>query len=458
MPKIQTSCPQCQQPIVAEIFQVIDITRNPQLKDVLLAGGLNFAQCQVCGFQGQLPIPLVYHDSDKELLLTYSPPDMNKTMEEKESALAPLLKDIIDNLAPEERKGYLFQPQTMLTMNNLIKNVLIGDGITEEMIQDQQEKMSLLDQLFTKAGDQLTKAVQENNDKIDREFFAIFAEIAQRILSSQDEKSINKIQEIQDVLMTESDVGKEILLESQEIQAARTSLEALGQNLTRETLLNLIISAPTNQRIRAMAGLVRPAMDYEFFQIFTEMIESTDDDSRSDLIEKRNILLKVTQEIDQQLEERIGAARQVINSIIDNDNPDDALLQNLGSIDQFFIQALSTEMELAEKQSQNDRKTKLESLLKKIQEISTPPELKVLDQLLEVVDDETVMQQTIEEIDEQLTSQLATYLTSLVGQYEEKLTNSKSDDRQEIETTLSNINKIYNAVLKRSMKMKFNAG
>ena len=92
------------------------------------------AQCQLCGFQGQLPVPLVYHDSKKELLLTFSPPDLNRTMQEKEAALAPLLQDIINNLKPEERKGYLFQPQTMLTMNSLVKNVLLGDGITEEMI------------------------------------------------------------------------------------------------------------------------------------------------------------------------------------------------------------------------------------------------------------------------------------------------------------------------------------
>jgi hypothetical protein len=41
MPKIQTSCPNCRQPLVAEIQQVIDVKENPQLKELLLAGGLN---------------------------------------------------------------------------------------------------------------------------------------------------------------------------------------------------------------------------------------------------------------------------------------------------------------------------------------------------------------------------------------------------------------------------------
>ena len=305
MARIQTSCPNCSQPLVAEIFQVIDVSKDRQLKEVLLAGGLNFAQCQVCGFQGQLPVPLVYHDKEKELLLTFSPPDTTKTMEQKEAAMAPLLKQIIDNLEVKDRKGYLFQPQTMLTMNNLVKNVLLADGITEEMIQSQQDKMKLLDTLFSQEEEQIRKTVQENNANIDREFFAIFAEIAQRILSSQDEAAAGKVKTVQDILMAESDIGKEILAETIEIQAATKSLEALGDNLTRASLLELVISAPNLERVKALAGLVRPAMDYEFFQTFTERIEKTDDKHRKDLIEKRNLILKVTQEIDAQVELRI---------------------------------------------------------------------------------------------------------------------------------------------------------
>jgi len=457
MPKIQTSCPQCQQPIGADIFQVVDANRKPQLKELLLAGGLNYAQCQVCGFQGQLPVPLVYHDTEKELLLTFSPPSLNQTMEEKEKALAPLLKDIIDNLPPENRKGYLFQPQTMLTMNNLVKNVLMGDGITEDMIKHQQEKMSLLDQLFSKDGDQLIKTVRNNNQKIDREFFALFAELAQRILGSQDDKSIAKINEIQEILMTESDVGKEILNESEEIQMAKQSLEALGQNLTRESLLELVIKSPTDERLKAMAGLVRPAMDYQFFQMFTEKIESTDDGIRNQLINKRNLLLKVTQEIDQQIEQRLEASRHIIDKIINHDNPDEALLQYLGSIDQFFIQELSAEMEIAEKQKLAERKEKLENLLGKIQELTTPPELKILEQLLDMVDNKNELSKAVNQIDDQLSSQLIEYLTSIIGQYEERLKDISKNDRQEIVETLEKIMVIYNQVLKRSMKMKLSA-
>ena len=406
MARIQTSCPNCGQPMVAEIFQVIDANKEFQLKEILLAGGLNFAQCQLCGFQGQLPIPLVYHDKEKDLLLTFSPPDTNKTMEEKETALAPLLKQVIDNLEPQDRKGYLFQPQAMLTMNNLVKNVLSADGITDEMIQAQQEKTKLLDTLFNQDGEQLKKTVIENNENIDREFFAIFAEIAQRIISSRDEKSIEKIKAIQDVLMAETDIGKEILSETREIQAATQSLEALGENLTRGSLLELVISAPNLERVKAFTGLVRPAMDYEFFQNFTERIEAAGESDRKDLVEKRNLMLKMTQEIDEQLQQKVLEATETIDRIIDNKSIEEGLMKNIGLVDQLFVQALSGEINQAEESKNEERKEKLIELFQIIQEMSTPPELKKVEELVALSDDSSKLETALDEIDPELSEKI----------------------------------------------------
>lgn len=454
MPKIQTRCPNCQQPLVAEIQQVIDGGRNPQYKELILSGGLNIAQCQACGFQGQLPVPIVYHDAEKEILYTFLPPDVSKTMEEKEGALAPLLKNIIDNLEPKERKGYLFQPKEMLSMNSLIKNILLEDGITEEMIESQQEKVKLVDDLFVQDGEALTETIKSNNERIDREFFALFAEIAQRIIASQDEKAIAKIQLIQEVLMAETDVGKEILKETQEIKAASKSLEALGKNLTRSSLLELIISAPTNERVRALTSIVRPAMDYEFFQMFTDMIEKSEEEIRSVLIEKRNLMLKLTQEIDNQLKERMNAAKEIINAIINGESLEESLIKNIDHIDQLFVQTLSSELEVAIKENHTERKDKLEKLMHKIQELTTPPELKMVDHLLSAADDEGELEKLLEEIKDQISPQLIDYMTSIISNFEEQINAAEDDNKKEMADTLKRLKTVYNAALRKSMKLK----
>lgn len=454
MPKIQTSCPNCKQPLVAEIYQVIDVKEDPQLKDLLLSGGLNFVQCQVCGFQGQLPAPLVYHDGGKELLLTFSPPDMNKTMEEKESALAPLLKQVTDRLAPEERKGYLFQPQAMLTMNNLVKNVLLADGITEEMIQAQQEQMGLLDRLFTLEGEALKQEIKENEDRIDREFFALFAEIAQRIIASRDEKSIEKIKAIQDALMDETDIGRGIKREAEEIKAATQALESLGNNLTRGSLLELIISAPNHERVKAYAGLVRPAMDYEFFQIFTEKIEKADQESRKEMVEKRNLLLKVTGQIDQQIEERMAEAKKQIDLILESESLEEGLLKNIGAIDQFFLQTASMSLEEAEANNDTKRADRVKELLKLIQRLSSPPELEAVEALISVADQEEKLNTVIEELDPELMSRVIDYMTSLISNYDEQIESGEAENLEQMKATQQKVKLVFNAVLRKSMEMK----
>ena len=457
MPKIQTSCPNCRQPLVAEIQQVIDVKENPQLKELLLAGGLNVVRCQVCGFQGPLPVPLVYHDREKELLLTFTPPDAGKTMEEKESALAPLLKQVTDSLKPEERKGYLFQPQAMLTMNNLVKNVLKADGITEEMIEAQQEQMRLLDKLFSQEGDVLRQTVRDNEDKFDREFFALFAEIAQRILTTQDEKSLERIRAVQDILIEETKVGKEIREEAEEIRAATKSLEALGKNLTRASLLELVVQAPTIERVKALASLVGQAMDYEFFQMFTDRIEKTDQDKRKELVERRNLLLKISEDIRKQIEERLENATKIINEILDSESVEDELTRNLPYIDQIFVDALARELQEAETKGNEARTEKINQILQILQKLSSPPELETVEKLLEASEDPAKLAKAISEIDVELLPRVIEYLSSIVSNYEEQLASDPAEGKEQLETTLKELKNVFNGVLKKSMEDKFKA-
>jgi hypothetical protein len=440
--------------MVTDIFQVIDVKQDPQLKDMLLAGRLNFAQCQICGFQDQLPVPLVFHDGEKELLLTFTPPDPNKTMEEKEAALAPLLKQITENLAPEERKGYLFQPQAMLTMNNLVKNILLADGITEEMIQAQQEQMRILEKLLSAGEEDLRKEVKENQDKLDQDFFGIFSQIAQQVIATRDEESIKKIQQIQDVLMEETEIGRSIKAEAEEIKAATQSLESLGNNLTRASLLELILNAPNQDRVKAFASLVRPAMDYEFFQLFTERIENSDSSIRKDLVEKRNLLLSLTQEIDKQLNARVEETRKLIEAILENESLEEAIMQNIASIDQLFIQVASTELNTAQESGETQKVEKLSQLLQVLQKLTTPPELEVIESLLGLAGDDAALNQVITEIDDQLLSRVIDYLTSIITNYQEQIDTDSAENFEQIQQTQEQLKQIYNLLLRKSMEQK----
>ena len=457
MPKVQAQCPNCQQPIAVEVTQVIDVGKNPQLKQKLLSGSMNIIQCPHCGFQGQLPTPMVYHDPDKELLLTYNPPEAGLSMEERERKMAPLLKKVTQELPPEERKGYLFQPQTMMSMESLVKRVLKEDGITEEDIEDQEQKVRLLQKLLSKDGKELEEFIQENEDMIDREFFMIFSQIAQRLVATQNEENVKKIQELQESLLDNTEIGRQIRKESQELEKARSDLERIGQNLTRNTLLEMIEKATNKERVKALASLARPAMDYQFFQMFTEKIEQLEGEERKSLIEKRNVLLKLTKEIDQQIEDRISQAKEILDTIIKADPIKKGVMENISYIDEFFIQALTSEIELAKKEDNKERLERLQEVLSTIEEISTPAEFKLIDELLEAADNDEKLEQKISLHSEEITEEFMNNLTNILNQVEERKKELTGSDKEKQEDVLERLEKVHQKVLKASMEKKFKA-
>ncbi|MBP8163915.1 MAG: hypothetical protein KAX86_00635, partial [Anaerolineales bacterium] len=110
MPQTQISCPRCRQMIAANVEQLFDVTHDPASKQRLLSGQSNHARCPHCGYDGRLSTPIVYHDNEKELLLTYFPPELGLPLNEQEKLIGPLIKQVMDRLPPEKRKGYLLKP------------------------------------------------------------------------------------------------------------------------------------------------------------------------------------------------------------------------------------------------------------------------------------------------------------------------------------------------------------
>ena len=115
MPQTQVSCPRCRQPVPANVEQLFDVTSDPGAKQRLLGGVSNFVRCPYCGYEGRLATPIVYHDNEKELLLTFFPPELGLPVNEQEKMIGPLIKQVMDRLPAEKRKAYLLSPKPNLT-------------------------------------------------------------------------------------------------------------------------------------------------------------------------------------------------------------------------------------------------------------------------------------------------------------------------------------------------------
>src|SRR5690554_3440112 len=108
----QINCPRCSSPITVDVYQVVDAQRTPELKYALLNGQLNAFVCPNCGLAGQMASPLLYHDSEHELFMVYVPMELNMSRVEQERLIGQMVKQVMDSLPPEARRGYMLQPQT----------------------------------------------------------------------------------------------------------------------------------------------------------------------------------------------------------------------------------------------------------------------------------------------------------------------------------------------------------
>jgi hypothetical protein len=419
MPRTQIACPNCRQPAVAEIEQLFDVSADPQAKQRLLSGQTNIVQCQSCGYVGRLPTPIVYHDPEKELLLTFAPPEMGLKLQDQERILGPLIKKAVDALPMEKRKAYLFRPQSILTFQGLMERILEADGITKEMIQAQQKKMQLLQRLANvTADDVLAEIVKQDGSLMDAEFFGLLNRVIEASMMGGDRNAAQALLALQQKLLPLTEYGRQVQAQSQEVQAAMKSLQDLGQELTREKLLDLVIAAPTDIRVEALASMARAGMDYVFFQLLSEKIDKASGDQKQKLSALRERLLAVTREVDLQMEARAAQSKQLLEAILAEADIEGAMMQALQAqaIDDFFMQAFAAAQEAARKAANFDQLAKLGKIQKVLEEASAPPpELALIQELLETEDD-AAMQARLDVHRNEITPQLTEMLGTLMSQ------------------------------------------
>ncbi|HEX2697630.1 MAG TPA: CpXC domain-containing protein [Anaerolineales bacterium] len=448
MPQTQIACPRCRQMITANVEQLFDVTADPGAKQRLLGGVSNYARCPHCGYEGRLATPIVYHDADKELLLTYFPPELGVPLNEQEKLIGPLITQITNRLPGEKRKAYLFKPQANLTYESMIETILGKDGITPEMIKAQQERLNLIDRLLqSSTADVRSELIKQNIKLFDEQFFALFSRLLQASLQSGQEQLAKQMAEVQKQLLADTEYGRQLQASVGELEAAAKSLQEAGQNLTREKLLELIVQAPTEARVKAYVSLARSGMDYVFFQNLSEMIEKATGDEKKKLTDLREKLLDFSNEIDKQLEARYKQAQEFVEKILSQEDVATATQQNLASFTQDAVDIAQTLLRQASEKNDYARMGKLQKMIEVLQSASTPPEVAFIEQLLDAPDEAEIMKM-LEANAEVVNEAFMEALNGLVAQVD----NAAGQGNAEAKTLSERLNLVYKTALKFSMK------
>jgi uncharacterized protein YutE (UPF0331/DUF86 family) len=415
MPKTRINCPNCRQPLMADIDQLFDVGQDPRSKQKILSGAFNIASCPNCGFNGMIATPLVYHDASKELLLTYFPPELALPINEQERIIGPLITRVTNSLPQEKRKAYLFQPQAMLTMQTMVERILAADGITKEMILAQQERMNLLQKLINASDETIAETTSKEDNLFDSDFFNLLNRLIEASAVNGDSDSAKRLTELQKKLLTSTTFGKQVQEQSKDVEAAIQALQSAGKSLTREKLLEMVIKAPNETQLSVLASLGRPGMDYEFFRLLSERIDRARADGRERLIKLRDQLLEMTQAIDKQMEERLLQTRKNLNSVIQAKDIKGTMEQNLSLVDEFFVQVFNEEMEAARKAGDLEKIAKLKQVEEVVDKASAPPtEVALIQELLEAAVSDQELNRKLVEHKKEITPEFMDILSNLL--------------------------------------------
>jgi len=450
MPQTQIACPRCKQPISANVEQLFDVTADPGAKQRLLGGVSNMARCPHCGFEGRLATPMVYHDADKELLLTYFPPELSLPVTEQERIVGPLITQVTNRLPPEKRKAYLFKPVANLTYESMIETILGKDGITPEMIKAQQERLNLIDRLLAASTpDVRTQLIKDNTALIDEQFFVLFSRLLQAGLGSGQEALAKQLGDLQNQLLAETEIGRRLKESAGELEAAAKELQGLGNNLTREKLLDLLIAAPNEARLKAYISLARNGMDYVFFQTLSEKIDKASGEEKQKLEALRTKALDLVNDIDKQLEARYKQAQSLIDGILAEEDVAKATQDRLETFSQEAVDLAQTMFRQASEKNDYATMGKLQKMIEVLQAASAPPpEVAFIEKLLDTPDDE--IETALASNEALITDAFMESLNGLVAQVSSQ-GEKGGDEAQKLAPKLQSI---YKSALKLSMRKK----
>jgi hypothetical protein len=421
MPQTTTTCPRCRQPVGVEVEQLFDMNTDPRAKQKLLSGAFNRIRCPNCGYEGTLSTPIVYHDPSKELILTYFPPSLGLPVNEQERLIGPLITQVTNKLPPEKRKAYLLRPQTMLTMDTMMDRILEADGVTKTMLQAQQQRLALLQRLLTMPAEQRVEVIRQEDALIDQDFFGLLSRVIEGIISQGDQQAAQQISGLQQDLLQNSTYGTQLQAQAQEAEGAIKALQEAGKNgLTREKLLDIMLESPTDVRLNTLVNVARQGMDYNFFEILSKRIEAAQGEEKQHLEEVRERLLNMTKEIDEAVQEQLAATQGLLNEILKSDNIEETVTQNLDNINDLFVQVVQAEFQHAQEQGNQERLEQLQQVITTLQKFSAPPpEIALIEELLEV-EDEAGRQKIMEEHIDEMTPEFLQMLANLAYQSDQQ--------------------------------------
>jgi hypothetical protein len=368
------------------VHQIVDVGEQPELKQLLLAGRLNSFTCPHCRNAGALATPFFYHDADKELALLFIPMNLNAKEADQQKMIGRLTQQVLTNLPPEKRKGYLLQPQQFFNLKTMIETILQADGITPEMLAKEEARLNFLQELVDTTDDaNLDDLIKSHDADFDLTMFQLLSSALAAAATDRQREEFDRIQHLRDRALELTSLGKKI-------KQQQVYVDAFTANPTRETLLDQLIAAEDVEVREALLAMGRPLLDYPFFQALTARIDAAKKDGKAaeeaKLTALRKEILTTRDKIDAQaqavMESKVALLRELLGT--PDAELDKVIKAHLNDLDDLFFEVLAQNLQQAQ-QSDAQAFARLQKIgdaaMRAIQS-TQPPEVRFVNTLLQI--------------------------------------------------------------------------
>ncbi len=374
------ACPSCGTRFQTPIEQILDVRVNPEVKNRLLSGSVNVATCPACGMGGALNLPFIYHDPEKEVALLHLPVEVGNTEVQRQQAAGRLTRQLMDAMPQEERRGYLFQPEVFLTMENIVKRVLELEGVTEEDMARNQKQRVFLDNFLSALEEDWPQLVADNAALVDEGFFSLLQYTMQVIaMAGADGGDFGKVQKAYTYVVENTTMGK-LLSRRSEI------LHAFADSPNQESLLEAMIAAPDEDTVAVLVQSGISLMNYTFFQMFVQRMESAEDpQEKARLTELRRTILEIRDAMTEASEGVARARAELLEKLLNTEDPLKMARSYLSELDDMFAMVLRSEMTAARNRGDKPAVESLQriaSVINQVTEENLPPEVVLVRRLL----------------------------------------------------------------------------
>jgi hypothetical protein len=348
--------------------------------------------------------------------LLYLPADSGADMVARQKIAGRLTRQLMDAMPPEERKGYLLQSETFITMESLVKRVLELEGVSEEEMARSQSQRELVGTLLQAPQEQWPELVADNEALIDEGLFAFLEYVVQMTQAGpQAGSDTETIEALHEYLVQQTDIGRAL--------ASRAEiLRGFAEDPSAESLLEALIEATDDETISVLVQSGMPLMDYSFFQRLVGRIEEGPAEEKSALQALRRKILDVRDEIVAAGEANVRDRSVLLGKLLSTEDAVRMASSHLSELDDLFFTILGAQLQEAQQRGDQQAAEDLQRVataVNRVMESTMPPEMALTRRLMAAPSDEALIEQ-LQAIRKLLTPRFLQFLEALEGSMREQ--------------------------------------